>query len=574
MLLRAEARRSWAAWLSVALLAAAFAGVVTAAAAGARRTDAAYPNLVTWSRAPDLLITSGLVPGSPPLPRAALARLPQVAEVGYVRQLSLAAPRGINLLASEDGRIPGHVWGRKILAGHAADPARADEAEVSFVAAQDRHLHPGGLLHLVLHASRGGTVPATLRITGIEAAAAEFPPQIDTGPPDVWATPAFWRAHRAQVVSFPEAAVRLRSGPSQLPTLQRVLARLAGRKYFSASDSLSAQTANTERSIHLQAVALWLLSGFLAVIGVLTLGQVLARLSAASSLDYGTLRALGLSRRQLMAIGLARAAVIGTGSAAGTVVLAVALSPLLPVGLAALAEPRPGLDADGLVLALGAAATIMVTVAGAAPAAWRAARSDRGSRAEMTRRRGPLLSVATSGGSAPRVVGVQFALRPGTGPTALPVRSTVTGAVVGVAALTAALVLTASLGYLLGIPRLYGVTWDAVAGSTAGAALTPVARLVAQDPDVAAWSEGFSDGTLQIAGRRVDALAMGGGRGPSLLGTPPARPAAQRRGRDHPRPAHTGRAAHPHRCHRRGEPAWRAVGADDGRRVGLVPRVQ
>ena len=71
--LRAELRRRWRAWLSVALLAAAFAGVVTAAAAGARRTDSAYPRLLAWSKAPHMLVVSGYSPGAAPLPRAALS---------------------------------------------------------------------------------------------------------------------------------------------------------------------------------------------------------------------------------------------------------------------------------------------------------------------------------------------------------------------------------------------------------------------------------------------------------------------------------------------------------------------
>jgi hypothetical protein len=521
MYLRAEARRRWPAWFSVALLVAAFAGVVTAAAAGAQRTDMAYPHLLAWSRAPDLLVVSGFEPLLAPLPRAALAGLPQVAAVGYARQLSLTAPGGITLLAPEDNRVPGLVWGRKIIAGRAADPGRPDEAEASFTAAQDRHLHAGDRLAVTLRGRGGGTLRVTLRITGIEAASAEFPPQLDNGPPTVWATPAFWRAHGAQVRSFPEAAVRLRAGASLLAVQRRLaqLARQAGKTKISGADSLAAQNANTERSIHLEAVALWLLAGFLGVIGVLTLAQVLARLSAAQSADFGTLRALGANRRQLVTLGLARAAVVGLAGAAGAVLLAVALSPLLPVGLAALAEPHPGLDADGLVLGLGGVVTVLVTVAGAAPGAWRAARREAGPHPGPHRRQ-PLLSLATAGGSAPRAIGVQLALRPGAGRGALPVRSTIAGAVVGVAGLTAAVVLTASLGYLLATPKLYGVTWDAVAGPAASAPLTPVAALAARDPDVAAWSEGFSDGSLQIGGHRVDAIAMDSGRGPSLMATP------------------------------------------------------
>jgi hypothetical protein len=52
---RAELRRRWRAWLALALIVGAFAGVVEAAAAGARRTDAAYPGLLAWSDAPDVL---------------------------------------------------------------------------------------------------------------------------------------------------------------------------------------------------------------------------------------------------------------------------------------------------------------------------------------------------------------------------------------------------------------------------------------------------------------------------------------------------------------------------------------
>ena len=58
MFFRAELRRRWRAWLALALIVGAFAGVVEAAAAGARRTDAAYPSLLAWSRAPDLLVFS------------------------------------------------------------------------------------------------------------------------------------------------------------------------------------------------------------------------------------------------------------------------------------------------------------------------------------------------------------------------------------------------------------------------------------------------------------------------------------------------------------------------------------
>jgi FtsX-like permease family len=519
--LRAELRRRWRAWLSVALLAGAFAGVVTAAAAGARRTDSAYPRLLAWSKAPDMLVVSGYSAAFAPLPRAALARLPQVTDVAYVRTVGLRAPHDITLLAPEDNRVPGRFWKRKIVAGRLVDPGRADEVNVSFLLAQARHLKPGDTLPVVLATAHGQPARFVFRVVGIEAAASEFPPQIDTGPGDVWTTPAFWRAHRANLQTFPGAALRLRDGAADVAAVDRALTRLA-RGLNAASVPLAPQAANTERSIHLQAVALWLLAGFLAVIGVLVLGQVLVRLSFVEAGDCAALRALGMNRRQLMAVGVGRAAAIGAVAGGVAVALAVALSPLLPVGLAGVAEPHPGLDADGLVLALGGLATALVTVAGASPSAWRVAATGHAPDAVPAARgrRRPVVSRIGGLRSAPRMMGVRLALQPGAGPTALPVRSTIGGAVAGVAALSAAMVFSASLSHLLATPRLYGVAWDAVVSSTTGAGLDPVARIVARDPHVAAWSAGFSDGELQVNGAAVGAIVMSQGRGSSLLAVP------------------------------------------------------
>jgi ABC-type lipoprotein release transport system permease subunit len=520
--LRAELRRRWRAWLSVALLAAAFAGVVTAAAAGARRTDSAYPRLLAWSKAPHMLVVSGYSPGAAPLPRAALSRMPQVTAMGYVREIGLVAPHDIKLLAPEDNRIPGSLWKRKVVAGRLADPGRSEEVNVSFMVAQARHLRPGDTLRVVLQTARGKPVPFAFRVAGIDAAAAEFPPQTDTGPDAVWATPAFWRTHRTEVSeTFPQAVLRLRHGSADVTAVQRELTRLAHGK-IPGGTPLAPQLANTEHSIHLQAVALWLLAAFLGASGVLVLGQTLARLSFTESSDYATLRALGTSRGQLMAIGVGRAAAIGTAAAGLAVAFAFALSPLLPVGLAGVAEPHPGLSADGWVLAIGGLAAVLITVVCAAPSAWRAAASDfaPGAVPVLPARSRPIISLAKGIGSAPQMMGIGLALQPGAGRTALPVRTTIAGAVIGVTALCAAMVFSASLGHLLATPRLYGVAWDAVIASTNIAQVTPVTRIVARDPDVAAWSVGNSDAPVQVNGISVGGIAMNSGRGPSLMAAP------------------------------------------------------
>ena len=83
--LRADLRQRWRALLSLALLLGLVGGVVLTAAAGARRTDTAYPRLLSWANATQ----ADIIPAASDFPAdyyAALARLPQVAAPGHRRR--------------------------------------------------------------------------------------------------------------------------------------------------------------------------------------------------------------------------------------------------------------------------------------------------------------------------------------------------------------------------------------------------------------------------------------------------------------------------------------------------------
>ena len=261
-----------------------------------------------------------------------------------------------------------------ILAGRLPDPRRVGEVDISFTVAQARHLRVGDVLRVNV-LTPGATprrVPFTLRVVGIDAAPAEFPPQTGTGTDFVWATPAFYARHHSGLEIYPGGVLRLRHGAADLPAVLREISRLTHQRP-PLTYPLATQSANTERSIHLQAVALRLLALLLAVIGMIIIGQLLARQSFLEADDFAVLRVLGMSPRQLLATGLARAAVIGAGGAVAATALAVAVSPLFPVGLARIADPSLGMRADPVVSLAGALATVLVTVACAVPAAWRAA---------------------------------------------------------------------------------------------------------------------------------------------------------------------------------------------------------
>ena len=86
-----ELSTRWRSWAGLALLAGLAGGVVLAAAAGARRTDTAYPRFLQASRASDVVVSpTGTGFGGY---YDALGRLPGVRVVAPVAGLSVAPLR-------------------------------------------------------------------------------------------------------------------------------------------------------------------------------------------------------------------------------------------------------------------------------------------------------------------------------------------------------------------------------------------------------------------------------------------------------------------------------------------------
>jgi hypothetical protein len=423
-------------------------------------------------------------------------------------------------LSARPATIPSQFWKRKILSGRLADPGRPDEVNVSFALAQRTHLRAGDPLPLVMDTVDGRNVPFVFHVAGIDAAASEFPPQPGNGTYTVWGTPAFYRQHQA-LSGFIQVALRFHHGSRDWPAVNKELSRNASGKLVGAVLS-SPQSVNTQRSIRPQAVALWLLAALFGVIGLFIVGQLLARLTFLEATGYGTLRALGMSRAQLMTGCLGRAAAIGAAGGLIAVVLGVALSPLLPVGLAGVAEPHPGIDADVPVLAVGVTAAILVTTCCAAWPGWRATAelSAAGPARSSRQLRGTVISRLAAAGPVPVAMGIRLALHRGAGRTAVPVRSAVASATVGVAALSAAIVFAGSLSHLLASPALYGVTWDAVVSYDFATDLSPGVATVKHDPQVAAWTTGWTGGPLRAGRTEFDAIVLPVPGGASFVPAP------------------------------------------------------
>jgi putative ABC transport system permease protein len=545
---RADLRSRWRAWVGLAVLVGLFAGAITAVVAGARRTDSAFPRFLKATKAPDILVFSlpGEQQGFAQFSAAELRGIPQVSQVGTAAAFSVVNPAAINLVAPTDDAIGGRFFKRKLLHGRLPRPDRPDEVNVGFLVPQKEHVGVGDRLRVRMATATpsrppestrsSGGPPAlrqgdeqvlrtfTFRIVGVVAGPTEFPPQQGTGVEQVWATPAFYRAHADELVNFGVTALGLRHGAGDVRAAQAAISRLAAGRpahVFPLAD----QTVNTEHSIHLQAIALWMLAGLLGVAVFLVLVQLLVRQSALEAGEHPDLRALGMSRSQLWAVAMARAGLVGfVGAVLGTVV-ALSLSPLLPIGLARVAEPHPGLAFDATALGLGALGTVVLVLACASAPAWRAARvaaRQAGLSSPAGQQAPSRVAEALGRAAAPAAIttGVRLALEPGRGRTAVPVRSTIAGAVVGVAALATALAFTASLGHLLATPRLYGVSWDAEVSTVVAEDVESALPRLASDPRVQSLSVGYVGFPLAMAHTRADGMAMKAEKGSPLLPTP------------------------------------------------------
>ena len=551
----AEVRARWRTWLGLALIVGVGGGIVLAALAGARRTESAYPRFAQAQRAADVLIAGSSAFGiGSGVDLDDVEALPQVDEVAraVVNLVFTGASetgRPLNAtdlfpVASTDGRLGRSIERWRMLEGRPADPTKADEATASFVLAERLNLRVGSTLSL--HLLRADAFPnvaldllgafgprlaqdqasqvapfdervvgprATFRIVGIEASPAEFPPLTADLAPPLHLSPAFYAAHRGTLLDTPIMYIRLKQ-PDDLAEFQSAVERLSTGSPASFIASARNQSEKVQRSLDLEAVATRVLALLTGLAVLLIVAQALRRQSVLEASDHPTLRALGMDPGQLAAVGTARAVfVAGTGAVLAGV-LAYAASPVFPVGLARRAELDRGLHFDAAVIPVGVVLIAAAVVLLAVPAARRAVRLAQlppgRPRVVEDEEEGRLArAIAEAPMSPAATIGLRFAIEPGSGPTAIPVRTTILGLTLAIAMLTATWVFGASLQRLLDTPRLYGWNWDTTVGAPAlldlGDALVPA---LAGDPDVAEVAAGTVTQLRLEGDERVDAYAL------------------------------------------------------------------
>jgi putative ABC transport system permease protein len=524
MRVRSELRSAWRAWVALALLFGLAGGAAIASAAGARRTESAYPRFVVWSHAADVM--SGGFPQKydPEKTLRTIEHLPSVTDwarvdvVSYVATLpSGRTVRVPDLEGATDsrGRAFSSIDRPRILEGRMFDPAAPDEAVVDFATADRFGLHVGSVLRMApAHGNpfRKHLAMVPVRIVGVGADPMSFPAfGASTTLAAVLLSPAFQTANHVDPYGGDSALLLRVSGG------RSALVRDMGKAGVGDADVPFVQavrTAGVQKSTRLEAAALWILAGVILLAAGAILGQVLARQTYQSSAEFSILRAVGMSEWQLVQVGLLRAAMIAAVAAAVAVPTAFLLSPLTPIGLARLAEPHPGFAADVPVLLLGFVGVAVVVMLLAAYPSIRAARraAATGASAEAEAERSSALARAATRtiGSPAVSTGVRMALEPGRGRTAVPVRSAILGTTLAITALVASVLFWSSLNHLLNTPRLSGFTYDVFAISEGPHGPEKVQSALDGDPDVAGYTRGgFVN--LMVARRSVFGVITGGG---------------------------------------------------------------
>ncbi|MDE3064184.1 MAG: FtsX-like permease family protein [Acidobacteriota bacterium] len=539
---RATFRSQLAGYLTVVLLVGVIGGVALASVAGARRTQSSFPAFLASTNPSTLTMavygtaTNGPVASIKP----EIGRLADVAHVVTTVIPSLfalkadGAPRlsaNTIIVGSQDGMATRQDR-PALLSGHPWDRRAVNQVVMSEGAARELGVRVGQSIAFGLYSAAQESLPGfgTPRVQPLVKVHARlvdiaaFNTQIIQDDIDqtfdfVVVSPALMQ-RLARALPGPLAPVlygiQLRHGGADVARVEAQLIRLVPRGSVYEFHVTGAVTHQVELSIKPESVALGAFGAIAALACLVLAAQAVSRQLRNGDDDREVMRALGARPRDNLVEGLAGSLV---AIAAGTLLalgVALALSPLAPLGPVRAVYPDRGFSVDGPVWAVGAgglfAGLSLVAIA----------RLRRGTARESTRRRAPGLRRApVSGRTAESLlpvagtVGVHFALHPGRGRRAVPARPVLAGTALAVALVVSTLTFASGLGTLVSHPPLYGWNWNWLLSPTNN---VPPAALAAlrHDPKVAQWSGAdFTD--LEIDNQEIPVLMQR----PGATVTPP-----------------------------------------------------
>ena len=535
--LRAEARRRWPVWVAVVVVIAVSGGLVLGALAGARRTHTAYDRLVEDTEAWDVLVNPNAGIESA-LQVDDVAALPGVADVGVVDGVGAVLVTegpptlgsGPLVLAARDDRVLVDFSRPRVVDGAIYDPAddthvMVDDrvAEAHGLAAGDTvQVATGRLEELFAWEVAGGEGPAPLTPRPVTVAAVVVPH--DSVVEDeafayghVYLSPAFARAHELAPFFF-GIAVQLDPGAS-VPELRRAVQALAPDEpiEFKTGEAVRDTVA---RGTLPHTIALLLFAVVVGTAGLVVAGQATSRQLADLRADAPTLVAMGVDRSTLRRAAIVRVAILVAAGTALALLLAVAVSPLFPLGVADRAEIDPGIDVDLAVLVPGAALFAVALLAWSAGTVRRTGRPV--SRPRPLARSGRFDRLVTSLSNPVATTGLRAALPSASTGRGSASRGALAGLSLAVAAVAATVTFGAGIDHLVSTPPAYGWGWDAHVTLPSEDWQTPPEEIMARadaSPAVTDWSVLTVDQVV-LDDERIPAVGVdyrAGEVGPTIL---------------------------------------------------------
>jgi FtsX-like permease family len=528
--LRLEVRRRWRSLLVLGLLVALATATVLAAAAGARRGQTAFDRL--W--ASTLPATVTVLPNQPGFDWNKVRALPEVAALsefpvtfGFGLDCCAGASAGF---PPADDQFTRTIERPVIFQGRLFNPDRVDEVVVTPQFAAIFGKSVGAALTLRLASPQqinqeydGSTGPPRgpiirARVVGIGRSPLG---SVNVEGPGrkggVLASPALFRHYRANILgtngqAYLNAWARLKGGAAAIPAFRADLARVTGRSDIDVWDNREFFGGPVLRLTRYESACLLAFALAALVAALFLVGQSVARFTSATVADLQVLQAVGMTPRQAVASATAPPLLAAAAGATLGVGAAIVASRWMPIGAASYSEPHPGIDADWLILGLGWVLAPALVAAGAAAAAALALTARRKA---VPRRSSVAAAAAAAGLGVPVVVGARFALEPGRGRSAVPVRPALLGAVVGVLGVLAAFTFSAGVSDAAANPARFGQTWQlgaflGVGGQDFGPA-RQVLRAVAADPDVTGVDDarvgGAQSGQVSVESFTYDPVA-------------------------------------------------------------------
>jgi hypothetical protein len=524
---RTSFRRRLSSYVSIALLVALVGGLALASIAGARRTDSSFAvylasthpstgGLFTRYDDSELGLNTGY--------SATLAR--QIAHLPFVKRsataiifdgnIDLNSLKGVHyhLGAGEEppsflGSLNGEFTSMDratLIAGRATNPTSLNEAVMNVQAAKELGLHIGSVIRIPLYTDYEVNSPKSFKpfIIAKVKMVGEFEESRDVIESDISTlgssaiifSQGLTRELAPKCSTGTETFFLAKGGDVNAERVLEEVYKIAPIAQHFPAEITSTFLPVAQQSISPEAIALAVFGGITALATLLIAGLMIGRLSRLGAGELDTLRALGASPVMMLAddlLGLLAALVVGSLMA---VLVAVLLSPLAPLGAVRSVYPDRGISFDWTVLGLGFVVLVFGLGLLALMLARREVRATYNRRSLSRKHEARLMrSVANSGLSIAAVTGIRFALEPGRGRSATPVRSAALGAVLAVTALVATVTFGASLDSLVSHPSLYGWNWDyALISSFGGAEDLPgpqVTKLLDQDHDILHWSGAY-----------------------------------------------------------------------------------